>query len=73
MDPLILFHWLVKGHNKTMMGKEAGSGGGSAQAGGVPGVKLRATRSLYGPAALLGQDARDEGWGSTGGQHRATS
>lgn len=28
MHPLILFHWLVKGHNQTLMGKEAGSGGG---------------------------------------------
>ena len=28
MDPLILFHWLVKEHNQIVMGKEAGSGRG---------------------------------------------
>lgn len=28
MDSLILFHWLVKEHNRIMMGKEAGSGRG---------------------------------------------
>lgn len=33
MDPLILFHWLVKGHNQIVMGKEAGSGRGQQRLG----------------------------------------
>lgn len=39
MNPLILFHWLVKGHNQTVTEKEAGCGGALSKPGEMPGVK----------------------------------
>lgn len=39
MDPLILFHWLVKGHNQIVTRKKLAVVEASAEAGEKPGVK----------------------------------
>lgn len=57
MDPLILFHWLVKGHNQIVMGKDAGNGRGQQRLGGCQALSnALAVCSPRRPAARLRQD-----------------